>query len=142
MNEKKYRLRNGVVVTPVDNYGAVHVVDTQNAVFVAIEEYTVRDVTEAWAVGNVRQLSVGDPNPLSWEGDAWGEQFDVIAEVVEATPTPRDVEGKLYVRVDAEGLGCSGCAFCVDDCCKLVVEYKLLPQCKGESDSIWREVTE
>lgn len=142
MNKKKYRLRNGVVVVPETELGCVRVVDTQNAVFIAVAEYTAQEVAEAWAVGNVRLLRCGGTAPLSWEGGAWGAQFDVVAEVVEVASATRDVEGKPYVLVDAEGLGCYGCAFCIDDCCKLVVEYKLLPQCKGESDGVWREVPE
>lgn len=142
MNEKKYRLRNGVVVVPETEPGRVRVVDTQNAVFTARRGCTALELSEWWAVGKRNVLLFNPVSPLLWKGGAWGEQFDLVAEVVGDDPATRNVEGKLYVRVDAEGLGCSGCAFCADDCCKLVVEYKLLPQCKGESDSIWREVTE
>lgn len=142
MNEKKYRLRNGVVVVPEHSLGFVRVVDTRYAVFVAVAEYTAKEVAEAWDVGKVRLLRCRGTAPLSWEGGAWGAQLDVVAEVVEVASATRDVEGKPYVLVDAEGLGCFGCAFCVDECCKLVVEYKLLPQCKGKSDGVWREAPE
>lgn len=83
MNEKKYLLRNGVVVVPEHSLGFVRVVDTQNAVFSAVAEYTAQEVAEAWAVGDVRLLRCGGTAPLSWDGGAWGEQFDVVAKVPE-----------------------------------------------------------
>lgn len=84
MREKKYRLRNGVVVVPEALPGWVRVVDTQNAVFTDSSSAccTARELSKFWAVGARNALRPCTADPLSWKGFAWGEQFDTISDAL------------------------------------------------------------
>ena len=82
----KYRLRCGIVVeAPIVSEWpcGVRVVDTADENLVSAGGFTREELLPSWSVGRVRCLSGVAQDPLQWRGGAYGEQFDVVAEVTE-----------------------------------------------------------